>query len=351
MNITNTRNLSIATCIAFFALILLCGYLLKQKDKGNRDYSEPYSALTVGTETSTQVIDSPIQPIAEIKHLNPEIIVLGEMLFHEPRLSSTNTVSCANCHNLSSGGDDSMIRSIGINGNEGNINSPTVFNASLNITQFWDGRSPTLTEQIDGPIHNPNELGSGWSQIINKLKSDESYKSTFDKLYPDGITSNNIKNAIATFEQSLLTVNSPFDRYLQGDLSAINNSAKQGYEKFKEYGCIACHQGRNVGGNLYQRLGVMGDYFSDRGTEITQSDLGRFNVTGLEEDKYVFRVPSLRLAPLTAPYFHDGSAATLKDAVRVMIKYQLGRTASEEDEDLIIEFLNTLVGEYNGKSL
>jgi len=330
---------------------MLCGYWWTQKVDKHSVTSEPSPTSWTTKATLKQVIDSPIQPIVEVQNLNQEIVALGEMLFHEPRLSSTNTVSCANCHNLQMGGVDHLVESIGVNGGKGNINSPTVFNAALNIAQFWDGRVDTLIDQIDRPIHNPVELGSEWSQIISKLNSDKTYKKLFEKLYADGMTSDNIKNAISTFEQSLLTVNSPFDRYLNGEQGALSDSAKEGYALFKEYGCVACHQGRNVGGNLYQRLGIMGDYFSDRGTEITESDLGRFNVTGLEEDKHVFRVPSLRLAPLTAPYFHDGSAATLKDAIRVMIKYQLGRTASEKDEELIIEFLNSLVGEYNGNRL
>ena len=244
-----------------------------------------------------------------------------------------------------------MPTSVGVNGAIGDINSPTVFNATFNIAQFWDGRADTLDEQIDGPIHHPKELGTNWNQIVSKLSSDGFYLAEFDKLYSEGITEENIKNAISTFEQSLVTMNSPFDRYLQGEPNAVNDNVKKGYEKFREFGCIACHQGKNVGGNTYQPLGIMGDYFSDRGQEIKKRDLGRFNVTGLEEDKHVFRVPSLRLASLTAPYFHDGSAATLRDAIRIMTKYQTGRVATKDDEDLIIEFIQSLVGEYKGKRL
>jgi len=226
-----------------------------------------------------------------------------------------------------------------------------VFNSGLNIAQFWDGRVETLEEQVDGPIHHEAEMGSNWPQIIEKLTTDQKYRAQFNKVYSNGITSQNIKDAITAFERTLLTPNSPFDRFLHGDETAINSKAKMGYEKFKEYGCVACHQGSNVGGNMYQPIGIMGDYFADRGSEITKEDLGRFNVTGLEEDKHVFRVPSLRLAALTAPYFHDGSASNLEDAVRVMIKYQLGRPATQEDEEMIIEFLHSLVGEYKGESL
>jgi len=295
--------------------------------------------------------DSPIHPISGPQNLSKDKVSLGEMLFHEPRLSSNDSISCAHCHNLAAGGGDSLPGSIGVNGGQGDVNSPTVFNAGLNFSQFWDGRAETLGEQVEGPIHNPVEMDSNWPDIVDKLSIDNEYRTLFSQIYSDGITDRNIVDAITVFEQSLVTVNSPFDRYLMGENDAISVNAKLGYEKFKEYGCVACHQGSNVGGNLYQQFGVMGDYFADRGLEIRKSDLGRYNVTGLDDDKYVFKVPSLRLAVLTAPYFHDGSAPTLKDAVRIMIKYQIGRTASEEDEELIIEFLHSLVGDYKGKRL
>jgi len=295
--------------------------------------------------------DSPIHPISGLQNLSKDKVSLGEMLFHEPRLSSNNSISCAHCHNLAAGGGDSRPGSIGVNGGQGDVNSPTVFNAVLNFSQFWDGRAETLAEQVEGPIHNPVEMGSNWPEIVGKLSADNQYRTLFNQIYSDGITDKNIVDAITEFEQSLVTVNSPFDRYLLGENDAISDNAKLGYEKFKEYGCVACHQGSNVGGNLYQQFGVMGDYFVDRGWEIRKSDLGRYNVTGLDDDKYVFKVPSLRLAVLTAPYFHDGSVATLKDAVRIMIKYQLGRTVKEEDEEQIIEFLHSLVGNYKGKRL
>ena len=296
-------------------------------------------------------IDEPIQPISEYSMLDDEKISLGELLFNDPRLSSDNSISCANCHNLKTGGVDRLSRSVGVNGSLGDINSPTVFNSGLNNAQFWDGRAKTLEDQIDGPTHNPKEMGSSWPQITKKLESDKTYQTLFNNTYSDGITSRNIKDAIASFERSLVTVNSPFDRFLHGDTTAISNNAKAGYAIFKEFGCIACHQGSNVGGNVFQKFGIMGDYFADRGDEITPSDLGRYNVTGLDEDKHVFRVPSLRLATLTPPYFHDGSAATIKDAVRAMIKYQVGRSSTEKEEFLIVEFLHTLVGEYNGERL
>lgn len=348
MKPSHTLYLSIAACVACTLLFALA-WSQFQKDDSKRVETSP--SLQSTDITSEQTFNTPIQPIFVQNNLNQEIVALGDMLFHDPRLSSENNVSCASCHDLNRGGVDRLPGSVGVNGGVGNINSPTVFNASLNIGSFWDGQVELLDKQTDKPIHNLKELGINWPQVISKLKSDLNYSGKFNNLYPDGINESNLKNAISTFEKTLLTINSPFDRYLQGELSAISQNAKRGYAKFKEYGCIACHQGRNVGGNMYQPLGIMRDYFSDRGTAIKKGDLGLFNITGLEEDKYIFRVPSLRLASLTPPYFHDGSAATLKDAVRIMIKYQLGRTAPEQDEDLIIDFINSLVGEYKGVRL
>ncbi len=310
----------------------------------------PPSLNVITTTNDSLAINEPIQPLPAPRGLDTDKVALGEILFHEPRLSVDNTISCAHCHNLNTAGVDGQTHSVGVDGMEGEVNSPTVFNSSLHIAQFWDGRADTLEDQIDGPVHNPKEMGSNWPQIIKKLNADREYVSAFKKSYPEGITIHSIKDAIATFESSLVTINSPFDRFLLGEKNAISENAKAGYQLFKDYGCVACHQGANAGGNMFQVLGVMRDYFADRGN-ITKADLGRFNVTGLEQDKHVFRVPCLRLVTLTAPYFHDGSAKTLHDAIHVMAKYQLGREMPDKDEKLIVEFLHTLVGEYKGKRL
>lgn len=188
-----------------------------------------------------------------------------------------------------------------------------------------------------------NEMNSDWPQVIAKLNKDQNYINLFGKLYNDGIQGNNIKDAISEYERSLITP-SRFDKYLLGDKTALNESELKGYDLFKKYGCVACHQGINIGGNMYQLFGVMGDYFKERGN-ITNADLGYFNVSHDERDRHKFKVPSLRNIALTAPYFHDGSAKTLHDAVRVMAKYQLGRTIPEADEELIIQFLNALSGD------
>ncbi|PWU19285.1 MAG: cytochrome B6 [Bdellovibrio sp.] len=285
----------------------------------------------------------PIPPLKPVDSITAEKIRLGRSLFEERLLSRDNSVSCSSCHDLSGAGVDHKPRSIGINGAVGDINAPTVFNATFNFRQFWNGRAKTLEAQIDGPVQNPKEMGSSWNEVVRKLKAIQTYQDRFRKIYPDGVTPENVKDAIATFERQLVTPDSRFDEFLSGK-SALDELAKKGYENFKSFGCISCHQGVNVGGNMYQTMGVMGNYFKDRGTPITEADLGRFAVTKREADKYVFRVPSLRNVELTAPYFHDGSASTLEDAVRVMAKYQLGRQISDREIDSVVAFLKTLTG-------
>lgn len=292
----------------------------------------------------------PIRPVPQSLPLDARKVSLGKKLFHETLLSKDNTVSCASCHDLTKGGTDRRVRSVGINQAEGDINAPTVFNSGLHFKQFWDGRAETLAEQVDGPTQADKEMGSTWPEVVTKLQAVPAYATAFKEIYSDGIQRKNVKDAIAEFEKSLITPNSRFDKYLRGDDQAVTEDEKEGYKKFKSYGCITCHQGVNVGGNLFQPLGVMGDYFGDRGS-ITRADLGRFNVTGNEEDKFTFKVPGLRNIALTAPYFHDGSAKTLEEAVSTMAKYQLGRELPPQDTAQIVLFLKSLTGEYNGKPL
>ena len=286
----------------------------------------------------------PIKPIPEEVEVDPEKVALGRALFHDPRLSKDNTTACVSCHDLGSGGDDGRKVSIGVEGKPGTINSPTVFNAGLNFKQFWDGRADTLEQQIDGPVQSPVEMGSLWPEVVAKLYAHESYPGRFKALYPDGINRKNVKNALAEFMNSLTTPNSRFDQWLKGDDAALSTQEKYGYALFKHYGCVSCHQGANVGGNMFQVFGVLNEYFEKRG-DITDADFGRYNVTGNSTDRHAFKVPSLRVAVLTAPYLHDGSAATLRDAVDAMFEYQLGREAPDEDKEAIVAFITALAGE------
>ena len=287
--------------------------------------------------------DEPIRPIPDTIEVDPKKVELGRLLFHDPILSRDDTVSCASCHDLANGGGDSRRVSIGIEGKSGVINSPTVFNAGLNFKQFWDGRAETLEDQIDGPVQSEFEMGSLWPDVIAKLYRDPQYPKAFKEIYSDGISRKNVKNAIAEFVRSLITPNSRFDKWLKGDATALSARERRGYKLFKDYGCASCHQGAAVGGNMFQVFGVLNDYFKKRG-EITEADFGRYNITGNEADRHSFKVPSLRMAPLTAPYLHDGSAATLLDAVEAMFEFQLGRKAPTKDKEDIVAFIETLVG-------
>lgn len=301
------------------------------------------AALTASQPAWGQMLDEPIKPLAAKLNLDARKVNLGRSLFHDKRLSKDNSLSCASCHDIAAGGVDGKQFAVGIKGQVGPINTPTVLNSGLNFRQFWDGRAATLEEQAAGPVHNPGEMGSNWNEVLAKLSQDKAFVDQFKVAYPNGLQPRNIQDAIATFERSLNTP-SRFDRYLLGDGNALQDEERQGYQLFKNYGCVACHQGVGVGGNMYQTFGVLGNYFKDKG-KTTDADLGRYAVTKNEADRHVFKVPSLRNVELTAPYFHDGSAKTLDEAVEVMFRYQLGRSAPAADKGLIVKFLKTLTGE------
>jgi len=289
-------------------------------------------------------------PVPSPEELQSGKVLLGERLFHDPRLSADGTVSCATCHILSQGGADKNKIAIGIGNALGEYNTPTVFNSVFNSHQFWDGRTTTLAEQVSGPLTNIAEMASDWTIVVRRVSEDNEYRKAFKSEYGGEISKRTITDAIVRFEATLLTPNAPFDRFLKGDVTAISDEAKEGYKRFTDFGCISCHQGINIGGNFFQRFGVMGNYFADRGN-ITKADFGRYNVTGHEEDRFVFKVPSLRNIAVTAPYFHDGSADTLDKAIEIMGRYQLERGLSEEDRRYIAAFLESLTGEYRGERL
>jgi cytochrome c peroxidase len=278
-----------------------------------------------------------INPIPEHMEVDQGKVQLGKKLFFDTALSKDNTVSCATCHDLLNGGDDGLKVSFGIHGAQGNINAPTVYNAVFNFRQFWNGRARDLQEQAAGPVENPVEMGFSFDALVPRLKQKSDYLEHFGKIYPDGITKANITDAIAEYEKTLITPNAPFDKYLKGDENAISEKAKEGYRLFTYKGCIICHNGTNIGGNLYNKFGIYHD--------ANSSNMGRYSVTKREEDKYVFKVPSLRNVALTAPYMHDGRFDTLHESVKFMTQNQLGRFISEEEIDAIVTFLKTLTGE------
>jgi cytochrome c peroxidase len=303
--------------------------------------TEPPAATPAAVAPATPAVE-PLLPLDPLE-VNMEKAMLGRGLFHDTRLSGDGTISCATCHSLDHGGAEPRRTSTGIRGQVGPINSPTVFNAALNFKQFWDGRAADLEEQAAGPVANPIEMGATWDQVLASLGEDDQFEAAFTAVYADGITQANVTDAIAEYERLLITP-SPFDRYLRGETEAISAVAREGYETFKSVGCTACHTGQNVGGTMFQKMGLVRDYFSDRG-DPTDADLGRFNVTQAESDRHFFKVPTLRNVALTAPYLHDGSQETLADAVRVMGRYQLGRDLTDAQIGSIVAFLESLTGE------
>lgn len=306
------------------------------------------ATATAGAEPSAYDARQ-LRPLQQPQQLpDSSKVELGHRLFHDTRLSRDNTVSCASCHRLNAGGMDGLPQAVGIDEQVGTVNTPTVFNSSLNFVQFWDGRAATLEEQAAGPVHNPLEMDSDWDSVIQKLSRDDAYVSAFQRIYGDAIRAEHIVDAIAEFERSLLTPGSRFDRFLGGDATALNDIEKRGYRLFVRYGCSSCHQGVALGGNMYQRFGVVEGYFEGR--ELKQSDLGRYNVTGREEDRYVFKVPGLRNVAKTAPYFHDGRVATLDAAVLIMGRYQLGRQLTDDEVSALVAFLHTLSAPLPGEA-
>lgn len=293
--------------------------------------------------------NEPVRPIDLALEYDPAKAELGYALFHDPRLSVDNTVSCASCHDLGTAGVDNHRYSHGVNDLLGGVNAPTVFNAVYNFVQFWDGRAQTLADQAAGPPLNPVEMASeSFDQIIAKLKADKQFARAFVKVYPDGITAANITDAIEQFERTLITPDSKFDKWLRGDDSALTADELKGYELFKKYDCATCHAGPNLGGLSYELMGLRRHYFAERGLELTDEDNGRYKETQQERDRHRFKVPGLRNVEHTWPYYHDGTRETLEEAVRDMGLYQSGVELTDSEVAGITAFLKTLTGEYKG---
>lgn len=281
----------------------------------------------------------PIQPIIAAKVANPAMVELGKKLFFDPRLSRSGFISCNSCHNLSMGGTDNIKTSIGHNWQRGPINSPTVLNSSMNVAQFWDGRAKDLQEQAGGPIANPGEMAFTHELAIDVLASIPAYRQEFQHVFgQDKLTIEQVTRAIAAFEEVLVTPDSRFDQWLMGKKSALTKDELAGYQLFKTSGCIACHHGPAVGGNSFQKMGIVEPYKTAMTTQ------GRAAVTGKDADRFNFKVPTLRNVELTYPYFHDGEAATLTQAVDVMGRLQLGRTFTPDENAKLVAFLKTLTG-------
>ncbi|MBB1583448.1 cytochrome-c peroxidase [Serratia sp. OS31] len=295
-------------------------------------------------EAAVEHRNEPIQPIPKALPVDAQKVALGFRLYHDPRLSGDSTLSCAHCHSLNTGGVDGRKTSIGVGGAVGPINAPTVFNSVFNSEQFWDGRAPTLQVQAGGPPLNPIEMASkSWEEIIGKLDKDPILTRDFVAAYPQGLSGETITDAIAEFEKTLITPDSPFDSWLRGDDNAMTMQQKHGYQLFKDNKCATCHGGTILGGRSFEPLGLKRDFNFG---EITAADIGRMNVTSEARDRLRQKVPGLRNVALTAPYFHRGDVATLDEAVKLMLRYQVGTELPQQDVDDIVAFLESLTGVY-----
>lgn len=281
-----------------------------------------------------------IQPIEPAKVTNPAMVDLGAKLFFDPRLSKSGFISCNSCHNLSLGGSDNLTTSIGDRWQQGPINAPTVLNSSMSVAQFWDGRARDLKEQAGGPIKNPKEMAFTHELAVGVIASIPQYVDEFARVFKSReVNIDRITTAIAAFEDTLVTPNARFDQWLKGDREALTADEFDGHRLFMQSGCTACHNGPAVGGRSFQKMGVVEPYRTDNPAE------GRVAVTGRDADRFNFKVPTLRNVELTYPYFHDGAAPTLADAVDVMARVQLGRRYTADENAKIVAFLKTLTGD------
>ncbi len=285
-------------------------------------------------------LTEPIKPIPLEVEYDRKKAELGRLLFHDPVLSRDRTVSCATCHDVyGKCGTDHRNVSVGVKGRRGEVNAPTVFNAVFNFRQFWDGRARSLKEQAEGPIHNPVEMGMTSGEVERRLNASPHYRKLFREVYgTERIAFWQVLDAIVEFEKALITPNSKFDRFLRGEVT-LSPDEREGYKLFKKLGCITCHNGVNVGGNSFQFFGAVVP------VEWKPSNPDRYRVTKREFDKNRYKVPTLRNVECTYPYFHDGSAWTLEEAVSRMSYHNLGFKLSEEEVRKIVAFLKTLTGE------
>jgi len=331
-----------------FALIVLLGFALFQHISSDmvkpNVYEKQFGSLEYKLDQSQVFV-----PLQVIQFPDQEKIELGEKLYFEKRLSTLG-VSCATCHDLNNGGTDGKKMGAISTGADDIANTPSIFNVGFNFRQGWRANILDLETQLTVVLENKLRMNSSWPLIIKRLKQDDSYLKSFNSLFSEGISQKTITEAIVAFEKSLITPNSAFDQYLLGDLDALSEEQKSGFKLFKDYGCQSCHQGVNLGGNTLAKLGVFSDPFLNSEVK-TKMDEGLMSVTGDENDRRLFKVPSLRNIARTAPYFHDGSQETLEDAVNAMARYQLGREFNHTDTRLIAEFLRSLTGEYKGKPL
>ena len=333
--ITLAHRLVIVLAVIFFGTLLISP-LFKQTLPQANGAGE---VAIFGVDNSGASALLPI-PEPQLTGKSVQSAKLGERLYLEKRLSPKN-ISCSYCHDISRYGTLPQALSPDVPNGFDQLNVPTTLNTTLNASLGWLGQSSSLESQLDEGLNNPKHMGTSWPFIIQQLRSDADYVAAFNDVYGQLPTKKTVSTAISDYHFSLTTPDSPFDRFLRGDESAISSTVKTGYRLFSKLGCIVCHQGVNVGGNLYAKYGLFKDPFLTK-ERLLDIDMGRFLITKDEEDKHVFRVPSLRNVAMTAPYLHDGSVAKLDAMVSLMGRYQLGMELSEDDVEYIVAFLHSL---------
>jgi len=293
---------------------------------------------------SSAYSSEPISPLPNTIKIDQQKYEIGALLFQDKNLSKNKNVACSSCHKASQGLAENVPFSMASTGKLRHRNTQSVFNTTFFSYLHWDGRFSSLTDlNLKGMR---GATSNDWDSILKYLRANDAYVTLFSMVFREGINKKNVVSSFVEYQKSLITPNSPFDLYLKGDVSALTEQQIKGYRLFKNYGCISCHNSMTIGGQMFAKLGQFGDYFKDRGN-IKHADYGRFNRTHRESDRYRFRVPSLRNVALTAPYFHDASQKTLKDAVQTMAKYQLGRELERSDTEAIVSFLKSLTGILN----
>jgi len=330
------NSVKILSFLSLLALSLILFWSLSNSSQENTHYDRLY--LSEPLSTSNQEL---ITPIPETLNLNTQKVHLGEQLFHDKNLSHDNTLSCAFCHNVKKGGGDGLAQPVTASLQKKNLpnhtvfNSPTIFNVGFNFVQGWEGKTKNLEQQTAIPLFNPFEMGNkNWSKILNYLNQTPHYKQQFQSIYASAISSEQVIDVISEFKRSLTTPNSPFDLYLKGQLDSLTHYELEGYQLFKKRGCISCHNGVNIGGNLFQKAGIF--------TPMHPQS---------EHSPQLFKVPTLRNIALTAPYFHDGSVDNLKEAINLMAKHQLQLELPTDENKKILAFLQTLTGQYQNQTL
>lgn len=324
------------TCAVIFGMAVLCGSAMPE--------------LWPAAETAAVTEPEPVTPLPAPPPIPAAISELGHKLFQDTRLSHNGQMSCASCHRLDRGGADGRRHPLGSDGRPLDFNALTVFNATVNFRLNWRGNFRTFEELTEAVLTDARVMNTGWEELLGKLRDDADYVRLFDQAYGSRPDRAHVLDALASFQRGLLTPDSRFDQYLRGSRDTITEEEERGFQLFKTYGCIACHQGANLGGNLFQKFGIFYNPLARR-TNLTHADLGRYGITGRQSDLQVFRVPSLRNVAVTAPYFHDGSSSSLHEAVEIMARSQLGRSIPTRDIDAIVSFLSTLTGTYDGRRL